>query len=293
MNKRRNKLGFTLAELLIVVAIIGVLVAIAIPVFTSSLEKARAAVCQANRRSLLGLISSTAMTDDNFKKELNKESQQNWDDLKTAYEKTGNSFTDKICPLDGTIEIISHNSSYSVYCTKHPENSSSSERTDWMTNEEKGTAALPSVSAAFEALYGKPGDTSYFKSGGDDYAFMKAYNQAIGTPLTVPTDEALKYFPDTQGFSESPLVWTATRMYFDSSYHDIMLLTPQSNFESDNPKLKGYLFYYDGSYYRSTTTNGNKTLTSTSWLTGGNKNQDKSLEELLDTGALKAWEKVP
>ena len=37
MNKT-NKKGFTLAELLIVVAIIAVLVAIAIPVFTAQLE---------------------------------------------------------------------------------------------------------------------------------------------------------------------------------------------------------------------------------------------------------------
>ncbi len=38
---KKNNKGFTLAELLIVVAIIAVLVAIAIPVFTSQLEKSR------------------------------------------------------------------------------------------------------------------------------------------------------------------------------------------------------------------------------------------------------------
>ncbi|MBR2677157.1 MAG: prepilin-type N-terminal cleavage/methylation domain-containing protein [Solobacterium sp.] len=50
MNKN-NKKGFTLAELLIVVAIIGVLVAISIPIFTSQLEKSRDAVSVANMRS--------------------------------------------------------------------------------------------------------------------------------------------------------------------------------------------------------------------------------------------------
>lgn len=50
MNKS-NKKGFTLAELLIVVAIIAVLVAIAIPVFTSQLEKAREATDAANIRA--------------------------------------------------------------------------------------------------------------------------------------------------------------------------------------------------------------------------------------------------
>lgn len=50
MNKM-NKKGFTLAELLIVVAIIGVLVAIAIPVFTSQLERSREATDLSNIRA--------------------------------------------------------------------------------------------------------------------------------------------------------------------------------------------------------------------------------------------------
>ena len=50
MKKNNNK-GFTLAELLIVVAIIAVLVAIAIPIFTSQLEKAREATDLANLRA--------------------------------------------------------------------------------------------------------------------------------------------------------------------------------------------------------------------------------------------------
>ena len=49
--KKMNKKGFTLAELLIVVAIIAVLVAVAIPVFTAQLEKSRQATDLANIRS--------------------------------------------------------------------------------------------------------------------------------------------------------------------------------------------------------------------------------------------------
>ena len=48
---KKNNKGFTLAELLIVVAIIAVLVAIAIPVFSSQLEKSREATDIANIRS--------------------------------------------------------------------------------------------------------------------------------------------------------------------------------------------------------------------------------------------------
>ena len=49
--KKNNKKGFTLAELLIVVAIIAVLTAIAIPVFTTQLEKSREATDMSNIRA--------------------------------------------------------------------------------------------------------------------------------------------------------------------------------------------------------------------------------------------------
>lgn len=51
-----TKKGFTLAELLVVVAIIGVLVAVSIPIFTSQLSKARYATNQANLRAAKGAM---------------------------------------------------------------------------------------------------------------------------------------------------------------------------------------------------------------------------------------------
>ena len=57
MNKTNRK-GFTLAELLIVVAIIAVLVAIAIPVFTSQLHKSRVAADLANMRAYYAEIQA-------------------------------------------------------------------------------------------------------------------------------------------------------------------------------------------------------------------------------------------
>ena len=48
--KKKND-GFTLAELLVVVAIIGVLVAISVPIFSQQLHKARVATDWANVRN--------------------------------------------------------------------------------------------------------------------------------------------------------------------------------------------------------------------------------------------------
>ena len=59
--KKNNKKGFTLAELLIVVAIIAVLTAIAIPVFTTQLEKSREGTDAANIRSAYAEVIAEAL----------------------------------------------------------------------------------------------------------------------------------------------------------------------------------------------------------------------------------------
>lgn len=62
--KKMNKKGFTMAELLIVVAIIAVLVAIAIPIFTTQLEKSREATDAANIRAAYAEILAKAVGDE-------------------------------------------------------------------------------------------------------------------------------------------------------------------------------------------------------------------------------------
>ena len=73
--------GFTLAELLIVVAIIGVLTAISIPVFTGQLEKSRESVDLANLRSAYSEIMTAVIMEDagNYSREVElKQKQDDW-----------------------------------------------------------------------------------------------------------------------------------------------------------------------------------------------------------------------
>ena len=62
-----NKKGFTLMEMLIVVAIIAILVAIAIPTFSGALIKAREAADEANVRSYYAeVLADNLLNDEEF-----------------------------------------------------------------------------------------------------------------------------------------------------------------------------------------------------------------------------------
>lgn len=89
---KTKKAGFTLAELLIVVAIIGVLVGIGIPVFSAAMDKATETVCAANRRSALGAYRTYCML--------------NYCDFKTNDEVMAcvrQEMGDPVCPRGGAI----------------------------------------------------------------------------------------------------------------------------------------------------------------------------------------------
>ena len=64
MKRKANRRGFTLIELMIVIAIIGVLAAIAIPDFNHARLQARQKACLANMRVLEGAVDMWEMDQD-------------------------------------------------------------------------------------------------------------------------------------------------------------------------------------------------------------------------------------
>ena len=80
----RNSRGFTLAELLITVAIIGVLVAISIPVFASQTEKSREATDLSNVRAAYAEVMAEAITENMEYQEKAVPLKQKQDDWQSA-----------------------------------------------------------------------------------------------------------------------------------------------------------------------------------------------------------------
>lgn len=101
-RKIKSAKGFTLAELLIVVAIIAVLVAIGIPIFTSQLEKSREAVDLSDVRSAYAEVMMAAITGDTtayYTKDANQTIYKTNTENSKGYEIEAGAYSITVTPL--------------------------------------------------------------------------------------------------------------------------------------------------------------------------------------------------
>lgn len=115
MKRIRAKSGFTLAELLIVVAIIAVLVAISIPIFQAKIEEAQKATCESNCIALKHHIVAEILSGDT----------RTPAELLVEFQKKDNAK----CPCGGQYLIYPSNeateeSGFEVICGKHSKEAS-------------------------------------------------------------------------------------------------------------------------------------------------------------------------
>lgn len=110
MKSKRK--GFTLGELLIVVAIIAILVVVSVPIFAEQLGKTKEITCMANRRSLFGVLATEYQSGEIDEAKIT--SLNLTKDNGYLFEGTEYS-----CPDGGTITAKLENGTIKISCSEH------------------------------------------------------------------------------------------------------------------------------------------------------------------------------
>lgn len=256
---KRKKKGFTLMEMLIVIAIIAILIAVATPVLLSQVKKAKAVACAANRHNALGVITTTMLDNSEFGNKIFDSQKKvpvplDWDDVKNSLKDAGVDFDTDICPDGGPIKLIIEYDSgaMTLTCEIHKDAVS-----NYLTNMDKALDIAGKLDVNMSEA--NPG-----------YDYIKRYMEAAktGTLPTISSDELLKLFPEgspKNGFlkvndSSNPIIWVDMAIPVKgkngkTTYETALMATTQGKVDvSGNPLYEGFVIYSGEKYYRSTKT---------------------------------------
>lgn len=204
----RRTAGFTLAELLVVVAIVAVLVAVAIPVFTGALGNTEEATCAANRRSVKSMYTNAWLLDQN------QNQQKLFEDCRDQLEKQNN---DVLCPSKGNYTAtFTSNGALIIKCDVHGLGLDD-ELGSWLATYKGPYSGDESARKAYAA---DKGLTSWHSVKGLDeetyYLQFKSYNNSAanaflyaGPTSTIENSNSwrAKYICDNNGLYGTPGQW--------------------------------------------------------------------------------------
>lgn len=204
----RRTAGFTLAELLVVVAIVAVLVAVAIPVFTGALGNTEEATCAANRRSVKSMYTNAWLLDQN------QNQQKLFEDCRDQLEKQNN---DVLCPSKGNYTAtFTSNGAVIIKCDVHGLGLDD-ELGSWLATYKGPYSGDESARKAYAA---DKGLTSWHSVKGLDeetyYLQFKSYNNSAanaflyaGPTSTIENSNSwrAKYICDNNGLYGTPGQW--------------------------------------------------------------------------------------
>lgn len=117
-KRMKNQKGFTLVELMVVVVIIGILVAIAVPVYNDITTTAKEKACEANKRTIQGAVSMYYAKHGDYPKDVGVLAGEG--DNGEGDNEEGDKYLEEIpkCPSDGVYDIQDG----TVTCNVHGEN---------------------------------------------------------------------------------------------------------------------------------------------------------------------------